>query len=152
MSPSLRPLTADEIAELAPKIEHAYAEDMRQNGGLSAEVARRKAADDTAKVLGDPANALYALEHDGERVGHLWVGDRQLQERCVLWIWDVFVDEAHRGRGHGRAAMQLAEEEARRRGLQRIELNVFGGNEVARSLYRSLGYAEWAVAMGKDLA
>jgi len=28
---------------------------------------------------------------------------------------------------------------------------VLGGNEVARSLYRSLGYAERAVFMSKDL-
>ena len=53
--------------------------------------------------------------------------------------------EAMRGRGLGRRAMELAEEEANRRGLARIELNVFGGNEVARGLYRSLGYAEVAV-------
>ena len=36
-------------------------------------------------------------------------------------------------------------------GLDRIELNVFGGNEVARGLYRSLGFAESAVYMGKDV-
>ena len=33
----------------------------------------------------------------------------------------------------------------------RMELNVFGGNDVARSLYRSLGYVERAVSMGKDI-
>jgi hypothetical protein len=30
-------------------------------------------------------------------------------------------------------------------------LNVFGGNEVARGLYRSLGYSENAVIMSKSL-
>jgi hypothetical protein len=33
----------------------------------------------------------------------------------------------------------------------RIELNVMGGNEVARGLYRGLGYDEVAVYMGKTL-
>jgi RimJ/RimL family protein N-acetyltransferase len=37
-------------------------------------------------------------------------------------------------------------------GLDRIELNVFGHNERARGLYRSLGYDELAVLMGKTLA
>jgi ribosomal protein S18 acetylase RimI-like enzyme len=151
MSVALRPLTEEEIAEVAPLIERGYAADIEQNGGLSAEAARRKAADDVPRVLGDPGNVLYAIEDDGNRVGHLWVGERQLQERRVLWVWDVYVDDEHRGRGLGRSAMALAEDEARRRGLTRVELNVFGGNEVARSLYRSLGYREWAVAMGKDL-
>jgi ribosomal protein S18 acetylase RimI-like enzyme len=151
MTVALRRLTEEEVAELAPSIEQGYAEDIEQNGGLSAEAARSKAADDVPRVLKDPASALYAIEDDGTRVGHLWVGERDLQERRVLWIWDVFVDEAYRGRGLGRSAMELAEDEARRRGLARVELNVFGGNEVARNLYRSLGYREWAVAMGKDL-
>ena len=48
--------------------------------------------------------------------------------------------------------MLLLEDEARSLGLTRISLNVFGGNEVARSLYRSLGYAEKAVAMSKELS
>jgi ribosomal protein S18 acetylase RimI-like enzyme len=45
----------------------------------------------------------------------------------------------------------MAEEEARRRGIDRVALNVFGGNKVARQLYRSLGYEENAVAMSKKL-
>jgi ribosomal protein S18 acetylase RimI-like enzyme len=47
--------------------------------------------------------------------------------------------------------MVFAEEEARRRGLDRVVLNVFGRNEVARRLYRSLGYEENAVAMSKTV-
>jgi ribosomal protein S18 acetylase RimI-like enzyme len=47
--------------------------------------------------------------------------------------------------------MLLAEEEARRRGIPRLALNVFGGNTVARRLYTSLGYVENAVAMSKAL-
>ena len=48
--------------------------------------------------------------------------------------------------------MLLAENEARERGLARIELNVFGRNDVARGLYLSLGYVENSVQMAKDLA
>jgi len=59
------------------------------------------------------------------------------------------IEEQERGRGYGRAAMELAEKEARRRGLERLELNVFGDNHAARSLYRSLGYREAAVIMTK---
>ena len=39
----------------------------------------------------------------------------------------------------------------RERGVARVELTVLGGNEVARTLYRSPGYEESAVSMGKDL-
>jgi hypothetical protein len=47
--------------------------------------------------------------------------------------------------------MLFAEAEARRRGFDRIGLNVFGGNEVARNLYRALGHTERAIIMSKHL-
>ena len=91
------------------------------------------------------------VEADGESVGHLWVAERGTPERRTLFIYGVEIDEAHRGRGFGRQTMLLAEVEARSRGIRRVELNVFGGNDVARGLYQSLGYAETSVQMGKDL-
>lgn len=151
MTLELRPLDEREVAELRPAIEGGYADDIRRHGGLPEAAARQKAAEDIPRVLADPKNELYALEEDGDRVGHLWIGERDQQGRRFLWIWDVFVDGPHRGRGLGREAMLLAEEEARRRGLARVELNVFGGNEVARKLYRSLEYEDISVWMGKDL-
>jgi ribosomal protein S18 acetylase RimI-like enzyme len=61
------------------------------------------------------------------------------------------IDEEFRGLGHGRQAMLLAEELARSEGASTIGLNVFGHNQVARSLYSSLGFRETSVQMRKDL-
>ena len=47
--------------------------------------------------------------------------------------------------------MLALEEEVRELGFPSVGLNVWGGNEVARSLYRSLGYAEQSVGMVKRL-
>ena len=47
--------------------------------------------------------------------------------------------------------MEFAEDEARRRGIAKVALNVFGGNELARRLYVSLGYQETAVHMEKPV-
>jgi ribosomal protein S18 acetylase RimI-like enzyme len=99
---------------------------------------------------------VFALEDgDGVTVGSVWLGVRMggagVSGPSRAFVYSVEVDGARRGEGLGRRAMELVEEEARGLGLERIELNVFGGNEVARSLYRSLGYAELFVGMGKDL-
>ena len=51
-----------------------------------------------------------------------------------------------------RQAMELLEAEVRADGLPGIDLNVWGGNDLARSLYRSLGFEERAVFMSKELA
>jgi GNAT superfamily N-acetyltransferase len=148
---TLHRLDADETAEFAREVEAGYADDMEQRGGIPRDAARRKAADDCARLLADESAAAFRIDVGGERVGHLWIGEKEGPAGRMLWIYDVFVDEAHRGQGLGREAMLLAEEEARGRGLAIVGLNVFGGNDVARSLYRSLGYDEVAVMMRKDV-
>ena len=69
----------------------------------------------------------------------------------TFFVYDIRIDEGQRSHGFGRAAMIAVEAEATRRGIDRIALNVLGDNERARSLYRSLGYAECAVTMDKRL-
>lgn len=152
---SLRPMRADEFPAFVDESKRGYARDIQENGGQTAEFANRKSEEDHAAVLpkglDTPGHELFVVEAGGQRVGVLWLAERDSGGRRVYWIYNVEIDEEHRGRGYGRAAMLLAEEEARRRGLSRIELNVFGGNDVARGLYRSLGYAENSVQMAKDL-
>jgi ribosomal protein S18 acetylase RimI-like enzyme len=153
---TLRSLRPDEFADFVAASKAGYAHDIAQHGGFSQEFARQKAEADFATIL--PAgletagHAIFVLEADGARVGVLWVAEREVGARQVLFIYDIEIDPAFRGRGLGRAAMLLAEDQARQRGISRIALNVFGGNDVARGLYRSLGYVESSVQMAKDLA
>ncbi len=69
----------------------------------------------------------------------------------AFWVWDVSIEEAHRGMGYGRAAMELAEAEALSRGASELGLNVFGHNQVARHLYESMDYTATSINMKKDL-
>jgi ribosomal protein S18 acetylase RimI-like enzyme len=149
---TLRPLREDEFDAWNAAHTHRYADGMVEFAGLTREAAERKAAADVAAVL--PAGLategvhLWAIEDDGGRVvGSVFLGVRQGQ----AWLYDIVVNEDERGRGVGRAAMLALEEEVRRLGFPSVGLNVWGGNEVARSLYRSLGYAEQSVGMVKRL-
>lgn len=83
-------------------------------------------------------------------VGHLWVGPAGA-DPARWWVWDVEIQAEFRGRGYGRAAMELADRLARDNGATTIGLNVFASNEVARRLYASLGYNDASVTMRKDL-
>ena len=153
MGVRLRPLREDEFDDWLNESRDGYARSMVENGGFPEAEALEKARADFAGLLSaglaTPGHAVFALEDDasGEPVGSLWVGER----RDALAVYDVEVEEGLRGRGYGRAAMLLAEGEARRRGLGRIDLNVFAGNVIARSLYASLGYQERSVYMSKSL-
>jgi ribosomal protein S18 acetylase RimI-like enzyme len=99
-----------------------------------------------------PDHFVFVVEDDsGRAVGHVFYAVRPPGSRNA-WLYYIEIAEESRGRGYGREAMRLFEEDALARGLTTVGLNVFGGNEPARSLYRSLGYREVAVDMTKDLA
>jgi ribosomal protein S18 acetylase RimI-like enzyme len=158
MSVTLRPLDESEFAAWEERSKASYAEDMIQHAGLAAERAHDKAARDFAQLFPEsglvPEQHLWVLEdEDGTTVGHAWLGERETPDRGrFAYVYEIEVAEAYRGLGYGRAGMLMVEDEARALGFTRIELNVFGGNDVARGLYLSLDYEENAVAMGKDLS
>lgn len=155
MSVRLRPIGDDEFARWLPEVRDGYVRDMVVNGGVSEERARAKAFKDVEQLFPDEKpsadQVVLVIEADGSTVGDLWLAEREVNLERSLWIYGVRVDEEYRGRGYGKAAMLHAEAEARRRGLDHVAFMVFGGNEVARSLYRSLGYVETAVFMSKQV-
>jgi GNAT superfamily N-acetyltransferase len=148
-------MTEAEFSSWLPRARAGYADDMVRNAGADASSARVKAEQDTERLFPagqpSPEQLVFVIEAEGAPVGELWLSEREVDLRRVLWIFDIHIEEAHRGRGFGRAAMEFAEREALRRGLTHVALNVFGGNEPARNLYRSLGYGEDAVSMSKAI-
>jgi ribosomal protein S18 acetylase RimI-like enzyme len=157
MSVALRPIRDDELREwlVGARVEHAR--EMAADADLHPDEARLKVSRDLDTLFPEgriaEGHAVFVVEAGGERVGSLWAGERSDPVgRATFFVYDIRIDEGQRRRGYGRAAMIAAQAEAARRGIDRIALNVFGGNERARSLYRSLGYTERAVTMEKTLA
>ena len=158
MDIALRPLREDELPDYLSRGQTSYARDMVAQAGIPEAAARAKAEHDWQHLLPDglasAGQFLFALEDrsSGERVGDLWFAERDSDFGGKgAFIYSIEIFEEFRGRGLGRQAMLLLEDEVRSRGLDRITLNVFGGNDVARRLYRSTGYAETAVFMSKEL-
>jgi GNAT superfamily N-acetyltransferase len=156
MGIELRPIRRDELPGWLAHTRDGYADDMVRNAGASPDQARAKAEADTESLC--PGGGLsaeqfvYVVEVDGEPAGQIWFAVRKGEFGRMIWVYGVEIDAGFRGRGLGRAAMLFIEDEARRRGIPRIALNVFGGNEVARGLYLSLGYDEVAVEMAKAVS
>jgi ribosomal protein S18 acetylase RimI-like enzyme len=147
-------MSDEELTAFLPRGEEGYHRQLVA-AGMSEEEARTKAARDYASVFPDGRlrddHFVFVVEDDGGRaVGHVVYAVRPPGSRTA-WLYKLEIDEASRGRGYGREAMHLFEEDAAARGLRTVGLNVFGGNEAARSLYRSLGYREFAVDMTKNL-
>ena len=66
------------------------------------------------------------------------------------WLEDLYVTDAARGTGLGRALTEFAMERARARGCGRIQLDVNGANVPAKALYESLGFSAWQDHPGGD--
>jgi ribosomal protein S18 acetylase RimI-like enzyme len=148
-------MTQEEFSSYRRRAISSYAAELAGSGARTAAQAEQQAAKETDTALPDGADtagmALLVGESDGEVVGLVWVGPAP-EGRAGWWIYDIEVVPAQRGRGYGRALLEAAEREAQRRGGHSIGLNVFGGNEVALSLYQSSGYQVAAMQMQKRFA
>ncbi|MFI7385737.1 GNAT family N-acetyltransferase [Streptomyces sp. NPDC049813] len=145
-----RRMTEAEFGPWLVQAEERYARTVVERGA-SPQEARAKAARDHAALLPEgiatPDVLISVLEHDARQVGTLWVAQRH----DGAYVYDVEVAPDHRGRGHGRTLMLVAEGDAIAAGATRIGLNVFAGNTPALSLYASLGYAPTRIHLYKHL-
>ncbi len=145
-----RPMTEAEFVEWEAAGRLSYAESWIERGVPAAE-AHAKADRDHEHLLSrgvaSEGMTLSVLEHEGTRVGTLWLASRE----GLSFVYDVETAEGHRGRGHGRTLMLLAEAQSIAAGRPAISLNVFAGNTPAERLYESLGYETLTHHLYKDL-
>lgn len=145
-----RPMTEPEFEEWLAAEKEAYARVWIERGVPEAdahEMSRRGHATLLPQGLATEGMLFSVLEHEGTRVGTLWVA---LPENRA-YVYDVQADAAHRGHGHGRTLMLLAEAQAIEAGRSVLGLNVFAGNIPAERLYESLGYETTRYVLYKNL-
>ena len=154
MTLTFRAFTHEEYVAYRAGATADYGTQMIELGGMDPEAARAKAEADMAELLpleGPKDSHTFVVgEEHGHRVGTVWMGPRR-DRGSGPWIFDIAVDEQHRGRGFGRELMLEAERLAREAGETNLGLNVFGGNTTAIALYSSLGYRVDAQQMSKQL-
>jgi len=153
---SLRPMTRAEFDEWLPRQLAGYAAQIAASGAMPEADAWEKARRDTARTFSagydTPGQLLFRVLAGPDAVGSLWLAiPGPDPDPHMAWVYDIEVGEEYRGHGYGRAAMLLAENEVRSRGMTSLGLNVFGQNTVARTLYESLGYDVMALQMKKPV-
>lgn len=150
---AVRPLGAEEYPAWLAAAVTTYVE-AKVGNGMPRERAERNAAEDHATLLPDgPATAhqsLRVLAHEGTDVGTVWTTTYH-PARPGGYVMDVRVEPEHRGRGHGRTLMLVAERETLDAGRTVLGLNVYVDNPRARGLYETLGYRPTAYSLHKLL-
>jgi ribosomal protein S18 acetylase RimI-like enzyme len=128
-----------------------YAADLVRSGVLGERAAQAKAVADYADL--DPGEGVSwrvaETEVDGvaRAVGGVAWSVKPEHGEPSLFVLDVEVDAELRGRGLGRAIMAAVVDEAVTLGVDRVGLTVWAGNDVARSLYESLGFRAASTSM-----
>lgn len=149
----LVPLAADRFPAWLEQSRREYETDLMA-AGEPADKARHHAEETLDRVFPARApvdgHAVFDITDENRtRVGYIWVGRDQEGKDDSWWIWDILIHPEHRGKGFGRAALELAEEHARSEGARDLGLSVFGSNQAARGLYESLGYETVTATMRK---
>lgn len=154
----LEPMTPEDFEQLTSKVIKEFAFEQVRAGNWHERDAMRLAAEQIKVILpqglATPGTLLLrARTAEGTRVGHVWISlEPQGHATGEAWIYDIEVDEPMRGQGYGRLLLEAAERETLAHGVTSLGLNVFGANQVARTLYERSGYEVQTMQMRKVLA
>jgi GNAT superfamily N-acetyltransferase len=106
-----------------------------------------------AKLIADPLTEFILAAPAGaeraEGVLQLRFRESVWTGTTDAWLEDVYVTDAARGAGLGRALCEKAFERSLERGCRRIQLDVYERNPAAR-LYRELGFSSESSTMGGE--
>lgn len=95
------------------------------------------------RIISSPtSHLLAATTDDGTIAGVLTLVFFDIPTYCKAWIEDVITDSEYRGQGIGRALVERAMEMAHEYGVDGIYLTSRPSREVARALYRKIGFEE----------
>lgn len=153
---TLRPMNAVEFEPWRELSIRNHATQMAKATGVSFEQAEEKARQLLPRVLpqGLQTQGMHFLvivsNAEGD-VGSLWLGPHP-EDSTVGYVYDIEIHDEFRGLGLGHAAMLAAEDFMRQRDTAQLGLWVAGGNDIARSLYDSLGYRVVGTSMSKRLS
>ena len=125
----IRPATAADEPFVAGCVEAAYAKYVPRIGKPPAPMLA-----DYAALIG--AGSVHVLEHRGAPAGMIVLHPRDGH----LFVETVAVAPAHHGLGLGRALMEFAEAQARRRGVAEVRLYTHARMTENLGFYRRLGY------------
>ena len=128
------------MAEIV-QLKKADAGTVDQINSLLKQFNDSKASFSTLQALVDNGNIeCWTAQENGVIVGMVTLALAQRVNGMSSRIEDVVVDEAHRGKGLGKALCKKAIERAKARGAYSIHLNSRPARVAANEMYKKLGF------------
>ncbi|MHC1548349.1 GNAT family N-acetyltransferase [Phyllobacterium sp. K27] len=154
----LRPMRTDQYLDFLDYFITDYAIEIAANYDLEHSTAKDRAISEVERDLPQgidtPGHTLTCIVDLGENtervVGYLWYKvNVKMRE---LYICDFYIFPAEQGKGHGKEALRLLENEAGIIGLHQIKLRVAANNRRAKNLYDAFGFHVTGINMSKHIA
>jgi len=154
---SLRPMRENEFLAYLDYLIPDYASEIASNYRLSdnesLEQAKREIASDLPDGVNTIGHVLLCLVHPTENpekvIGYLWY--KQDPTMRVAFISDFHIFPSYQSQGLGKQALEVLENELKRKGFQQIKLRVADDNERARHVYEVTGFRVTGINMSKPL-
>jgi len=147
-------LTVETAEKYREQIAQFYFENIRSCAFLNhftSEDAYKKIGD-FIEHLKDRTAISYGAFDDEKIVGFIWSYVHQFREEKRMYVNEIRVKEAYRGRGIGKELLRLVENKAKEMGLGAVYLHAEAGNIDARKLYEACGYLEERIQMRKEIS
>ena len=112
---------------------------------------------DLEALLAEESSPVFVAEEDGSVLGYCFCqlreyrGSTVLTDRKEIYIDDLCVEEACRGRGIARALYGYVTDWAKEIGCTYVTLNVWQGNENAMKFYEKMGMRRRSITMETKL-
>ena len=150
---TLQPMKQEDFPQYLQHAVENYAKDKIASGNWSEEEGLELSKKEFNKLLPEgvksKGNFIYSIFHDQQRVGMIWLAHPYKEDEG--YIYDFNILDIYQGHGYGKEAMKEIEKIAKKLGMTKIELHVFGQNQVARNLYEKMGYEITNVIMAKSM-
>lgn len=149
-------MSEEQFQSYLERAVHRYALENIRAGYRTEEDAEIRSKEDHLRLLHDgldtPFNHLFVIKDlaNGDQVGALWVKLEEDGSRSGF-IYDLFIEEEHRGKGLGKATLRALEKLVKERGVRVLYLHVFAHNPVAIRLYRESGFVVKSMNMERLL-
>ncbi len=149
----LRTMNAYEFDHYIDSALQTYIDELVKSGMHTKNDAIEKANKTFDYLLPDGVESknqflFHIINETDAIVGMIWFGIRPNNEG---FIYDFSVSEPYRNQGIGTKALELIEDEARKHGLKKLGLHVFGHNTNAIRLYQRMGYDFISINMSKEI-
>ena len=143
----IRPAVESDISRLEDLLYQVHGLHAEGRPDLFIPGCKKYTADQLRELLSDTVNTpIFAAILNGELVGYCFCvrqvqSAASMQKISTLYIDDLCVDKAFRGRGIGKVLYDYAVEYARENGYYNLTLNVWACNPSAMRFYEKCGLA-----------